>query len=218
MNDFESEEKAPTDIYEYEKSTKGPSRMQAALVATAGFIIFGGLVGGGAFAMNGGLPGILPGAPAAANVDPTAGDSNVATDPAAAGDASNLDPSTTAGDPALPTPADSTLPTAASSDAASTADPASTSTDSAAPSSSTAPTDSTAPSSSSSAGPSNNQIVVPPVFNRNGDDGNENDGEDKGGSKSGTHHKHKTSTATPSASASGVPTFGSGDDEGGDDD
>ena len=90
MNEFENAEQAPNDIYEYEKTTKGPSRFQAALVATTGFVIFGGLVGGGAFAMTGGLPGILPGAPSVAAVDPSA------TDPAL------VDPSAT--DPALVDP------------------------------------------------------------------------------------------------------------------
>ncbi len=211
MNDFEPEEKAPNDIYEFEKATKSPSRFQAALVATAGFVIFGGLVGGGAFAMNGGLPGLLPGAPsapAAATTDAPSSDSGNGADPALTdGPAvANAETPNTASESASTASSDQALPTAASSDSTGVPDPASTSTDSTSPSASTAPSDSTAPSTA----PSNNQIVVPPVFNRGGDDNNENDG---GESK---HHKHKAPSASPSASASasGVPTFGSGDDEG----
>ena len=192
MNEFEPQEQAPTDIYEYDKATKkAPSRMQAAFVATAGFVIFGGLVGGGAFAMTGGLSGILPGAssaPSSAANDPASGssDSNSAVDPSASSSDSNV----------------AVDPSATPSDSNAAVDPAT-------PSDSNAAVD---PATPATPAPTDTQIVVPPVFNPNGDDENEGSGDD--GAKPRKHHSGKHSTSTPSATPTGAPTFGSGDDEG----
>lgn len=184
MNEFEPQEKAPNDIYEYDKSTKSPSRMQAALVATAGFVIFGGLIGGGAFAMNGGLPGLVPGgsnAPAAANIDPSA-------TPAGS---SSVDPSAPSSD------SNGTDPVAIPSDSASV--------DPVAPSAS-ASVDPAAPSES--AAPVATQIVVPPVFNHKGDDEKENEG-----AKSAKHTKKpKASPTATGAPTFGSDDSESGDD------
>lgn len=59
--------------YEFDKPVRGgASRVKAVAVASAGFVIFGALVSGGAFAMTGTLPNVLPSAPAVTTVDPSA--------------------------------------------------------------------------------------------------------------------------------------------------
>ena len=114
--EFEFIESAPNDldaVYEYERHNQGSSRLKAGLLMTSGFIIFGVLIGGGAFAMTGALPNILPSNPnvAAQNVNPN--DSNgAATDPTSTGSAA-LDPSATPLDPSA-TPGDSNAATTAS--------------------------------------------------------------------------------------------------------
>ncbi|MEO0024891.1 MAG: hypothetical protein RL196_1332 [Actinomycetota bacterium] len=151
--DFDFVEQPPTDIndvYDYEKRPQGSSRVKAGLLMTSGFVIFGILVGGGAFAMTGSLPNILPGAGALS--DPAATDP-AATDPAATDPASTdpgvVDPSATPTDPTATDPA--------------LLDPSAT------------PTDPSSTDPSATSGP---QIVVPPVFS-NGDDEGDDEGEHK---------------------------------------
>ena len=78
--------------YEYdEPAEKKPSRLKAATVAATGFLIFGGLIGGGAFAMT-----------QAGQPDPSASASAAASDPSAAVADPNATPAPT--DAASPTP------------------------------------------------------------------------------------------------------------------
>ena len=103
FEDFNNFEAAPTDIvnpYEYDKKVSGgASRVKAVAVASAGFVIFGALVSGGAFAMTGTLPNVLPSAPGAVSVDPSA----APTDSATPSDTATPSDSATPSDTAVPT-------------------------------------------------------------------------------------------------------------------
>ena len=114
FEDFNNFEAAPTDIvnpYEYDKKVSGgASRVKAVAVASAGFVIFGALVSGGAFAMTGTLPNVLPSAPGVVSVDPnvaptdssTPADTVAATDTATPSDTAVPTDTPTATDPVTP--------------------------------------------------------------------------------------------------------------------
>ena len=104
--------------YEFDKPiAAGASRVKAIAVASAGFVIFGALVSGGAFAMTGSLPSVLPSAPSVVSVDPSATptDTTVATDPASATPTDTATPTETATatptDTAIATPSDTATAT-----------------------------------------------------------------------------------------------------------
>jgi len=79
MNDQNSEfiESAPTDMkveYVNDKPSEASSRLKAGLLITSGFVIFGALVGGGAFAMTGSIPSVLAPVTAEVSTAPSATD------------------------------------------------------------------------------------------------------------------------------------------------
>jgi hypothetical protein len=198
LNANEPEDKAPSDIYDYDRSKKNPSRMQASVVATVGFMIFGGLVGGGAFAMNGGLQGFVPGtqnAPASSNFAPSA----------------SPKPTTGAGAPARHVDLNGNLQVTSETNQTDTSGSAVIADNPVASSSAVEtdpvaePSDSVAPSESSSSGSNGNQIIVPPVFNHGGGESVDNNGS---GNEDGSGHHRKNPSARPTHSP--APHFGSG--------
>jgi len=98
--------------YEFDKPVSaGAARVKAIAVASTGFVILGALVSGGAFAMTGTLPNVLPSAPAVVTVDPSPAptDTTVATDTASP---TSTDTATaTATDTAAPSDTSTAAPT-----------------------------------------------------------------------------------------------------------
>jgi len=80
FNQFDHNDGDIVNPYEFDKPVgSGASRVKAIAVASAGFVIFGALVSGGAFAMTGALPAVLPSAPAVTVVDPSVAPTDSAT-------------------------------------------------------------------------------------------------------------------------------------------
>ena len=86
--------------YDFDKPTRaGASRAKAIAVASAGFVVLGALVGGGAFAMTGNSSST----PAVSSVDPSvAPTDSTAIAPTESDDASDIDSSAPAVTPTVP--------------------------------------------------------------------------------------------------------------------
>jgi len=159
----EFEESAPNDInvvYEHDKPSASSSRVKSGLLITSGFVIFGAMVGGGAFAMTGSIPAVL--APVTAEISQAPAD---ATAPVAGSEANKIaDPNFT-GDAAGAEPGQIVDPAVG-------ADPSSSS----APDASTAPAPVATDSSPTSSSSSGTQVIVPPKFSGGDDEADHKDG------------------------------------------
>ena len=117
FNQFDHSDADIVSPYEFDKPvTTGASRVKAIAVASAGFVIFGALVSGGAFAMTGTLPNVLPSAPAVTAVDPGVAPTDSAT-PSDTTVATPVDTTlATPTDTTVATPTDTSTPVATPSD------------------------------------------------------------------------------------------------------